>query len=269
MTAPASSTLLAEAPAGRHLAQFHRDAAALADSVQLFLEGGLRRGNSLLVIATAESADRVLELLNESKFHPQALISSGQLEMCDAKALLRQIMGNGSPEWPRFRSTLGAILERIRPFGHGTRVYCELSGVLWRDGNSRGAVEIEEHWNTLARAYAFSLYCGFVFDMQSEESYAGPLEELGDTFSDILGNAEDERFEIALDRASKEIFGISLSQMAGMTKQNGARRFPGGQRSMLWMKRNLPMSTSQLAERARRYFHDSPSRSRDFLTPSP
>jgi MEDS: MEthanogen/methylotroph, DcmR Sensory domain len=256
MTAPGSSTLLAEAPAGRHLAQFHRDRHALAESVQLFLEGGLRRGNSLVAITTPESADSILERLNESKFHPQALISSGQLAMVDAAGLMQQFLSNGTPEWARFRSVVGAILERVRPFGRGTRIYCEISSLLWRDGNTRAAIEIEEHWNTLGRTHAFSLYCGFVLDTHCEESYGGPLEDLGNTFSDILGTVEDDRFEVALDRASKEIFGIALSQMAGMTKQDGARRFPGGQRTMLWMKRNLPMSTGQLAERARRYYQE-------------
>ena len=260
MTVPVSSTLLAEAPVGRHLAQFHRDRDSLADSIQLFFEGGLRRGNCVVAIAAPESADLILDRLTQSKFHPQALISSGQLEVVDARALIGQFMLNGVPEWARFRSALSLILDRVRPFGRGIRIYCELSSLLWQDGNAEAAIQVEQHWNALGKASAFSLYCGYVFDTHSEESYAGPLEELGGTFSDILGTPEDERFEVALDRASKEIFGISLSQMAGMTKQDGARRFPGGQRTMLWVKRNLPMSTAQLAERARRYYQESPGR---------
>jgi len=94
-------------------------------------------------------------------------------------------------------------------------------------------------------------------DTQSEHSYAAPLEELGRTHSDILGTPEDEEFGVALDRASKEMFGIALTQMAGLSKQDETRRFPSGQRTMLWVKRNLPLSTSQLAERARHYFRDS------------
>ncbi|MEX2157583.1 MAG: hypothetical protein WD773_12190 [Gemmatimonadales bacterium] len=55
-----------------------------------------------------------------------------------------------------------------------------------------------------------------------------------------MATVEDERFAAALDRASKEVFGISLSQMAGLGKQEGERRFPSGQRTMLWVQRNLP-----------------------------
>ena len=106
----------------------------------------------------------------------------------------------------------------------------------------------------MAGTYPFALYCGYTMDTHCEKAYAAPLEELGRTHTDILGTPEDEQFGIALDRASKEIFGISLTQMAGVSRQDGARRFPSGQRAMLWVKRNLPMSTAQLAERARHYF---------------
>jgi len=80
---------------------------------------------------------------------------------------------------------------------------------------------------------------------------------LGRTHTDILGTPDDEQFAVSLDRASKEIFGISLTQMAGVSRPEGARRFPSGQRTMLWVKRNLPMSSGQLAERARQYFRDN------------
>jgi len=42
-----------------------------------------------------------------------------------------------------------------------------------------------------------------------------------------------------------------------VSKQDGERRFPTGQRTMLWVKRNLPSSTARLAERARHYFKDA------------
>ena len=130
--------------------------------------------------------------------------------------------------------------------------------MLWQDENTEGAIRLEELWNALAGTHQFALYCGFTMDTHSERAYASPLEELGRTHSDILGTPEDERFGAALDRASKEILGISLSEMAGASKLDGARRFPSGQRTMLWVKRHLPMSTTQLAERARVYYQESP-----------
>lgn len=250
------SNLLAEAPAGRHVAQFHRDADALTESAYLFLEGGLRRGNTIVVIATPANAERFEARLSAGKFHPTALRSSGQVEILDAATTIEQFMSAGMPEWGRFRTALSGVLDRVQALGRGVRIYGDIGGILWKDGNTQGAIRLEELWNALARLYPFALYCTYMLDTQCEESYAGPLEDLGRTHTEIVATVEDERFAAALDRASKEMFGISLSQMAGMGKQDGERRFPSGQRTMLWVKRNLPSSTARLAERARHYYQD-------------
>ena len=250
-------SLLAEAPPGRHFAQFHRDRDGLVESVFAFLEAGLRRGNSVLVVATAEQVKVTFERLRASKFDPNSLCKSGQLAVLDAHALLEQFVIDGAPEWAEFRSAVQPVLSRLQPHGRGSRVYSELAHTLWDAGNTAAAIRLEDFWNAMARTYPFALYCGYTMDTHCEKAYAAPLEELGRTHTDILGTPEDEQFGIALDRASKEIFGISLTQMAGVSRQDGARRFPSGQRAMLWVKRNLPMSTAQLAERARQYFRNN------------
>ena len=247
-------SLLIEAPPGRHFAQFHRERDALVDSVFSFLEAGLRRGNSVLVIAAPDQVAVLFERLAASKLHPKSLGNSGQLAVLHSDRILEQFVANALPEWADFRSVLGPVISRMQPFGRGIRIYSELASALWGAGNTDAAVRLEDFWNALGSAYPFALYCGYTMDTHSEHSYAAPLEELGRTHSEILGTAEDEQFGIALDRASKEIFGISLTQMAGVTRQDGARRFPSGQRTMLWVKRNLPMSTAQLVEKARQYF---------------
>jgi len=264
MTSPASTLLLVEAPTGRHFAQFHRDTDdqdrrrdTLTESALAFVEAGLQRGDSVLVIAGTDHRDRLFDRLAEGKFRPQLLHNPGQLSVLDAGEILAQLVADGLPEWAPFRNALAPVLSRLQPSGRGTRVYCEMANALWQAGNTSAAIRVEDFWNALAGTYPFSLYCGYTMDTHSEHSYAAPLEELGRTHSDILGTPEDEEFGVALDRASKEIFGISLTQMAGVSKQDETRRFPSGQRTMLWVKRNLPLSTSQLAERARHYFRDS------------
>ncbi len=263
MTAPAGSPLLTNAPHGRHFAQFHRDTKSqdrrrdtLTESALVFVEAGLRRGDRVVVVAGADQQDRLFERLAAGKFRPQSLRDPGQLSVLDAGQITGQFVAGGLPEWTPFRNVLAPVLSRVQPSGRSTRVYSEIANVLWQAGNTAAAIRVEEFWNALAGTYPFSLYCGYTMDTQSEHSYAAPLEELGRTHSDILGTPEDEEFGVALDRASKEIFGIPLTQMAGLSKHDETRRFPSGQRTMLWVKRNLPLSTSQLAERARKYFRD-------------
>lgn len=263
MTAPAGSHFLTDAPTGRHFAQFHRDTEeqdrrrdTLTESALVFVEAGLRRGDSVVVIARAAQRDRLFERLAAGVFRPQSLRDPGQLSVLDAEQFTADVAAGGLPQWAPFRNALAPVLSRRQPSGRPTRVYSEIANALWQAGNTAAAIQVEDFWNALAVTYPFSLYCGYTMDTQSEHSYAAPLEELGRTHSDILGTPDDEQFGVALDRASKEIFGIALTQMAGISKQDGARRFPSGQRTMLWVKRNLPLSTPQLAERARHYFRE-------------
>lgn len=259
MSSPLVSALLIEAPVNRHFAQLHRDPQDLTDAVTLYLETGLRRGNPVVVIAAPVHTDRFLTRLREDGLDPAGFLKSGQLELHDAELTLRKFMYNDTPDWEDLRRAIGSVLERVRAFGRGTtRVYGEMVNVLWQEGKQKAAIRLEEYWNELARLYPFSLFCSYMLDVHRDHTYNGPIEEIGRTHSDMIGTAEDERFRVALDAASRDVFGVPLSQMVGFSRNNeGERRFPSGQRTMLWVKRNLPSASAAVLERARRYYEDS------------
>ncbi|HLZ44310.1 MAG TPA: MEDS domain-containing protein [Gemmatimonadales bacterium] len=254
------SALLIDAPVHRHFAQLHRDPQVLTEAVTLYLQTGLRRGNGVVVIATPDHIDLFLNQLRREDLDPGTYLKSGQLELHDAELTLRKFMRNDVPDWEDFRRAMAAVFERVRAFGRGTtRAYGEMVNVLWHEGKQEAAIRLEEYWNELARLYPFSLFCSYMLDVHHEQTYAQPLEEIGRTHSDILGSMEDERFRMALDAASRDVFGVPLSQMVGFSRQrnSGEERFPSGQRTMLWVKRNLPSASAALLERARRYYEDS------------
>jgi hypothetical protein len=260
LTTSLISALLIEAPVNRHFAQLHRDPQSHTDAVTLYLETGLRRGNSVVVIATPEHVDAFLARMRETGTDSGTFINSGQYEVHDARATLALFMRNGMPNWEDFRDVAGSVFERIRAFGRGTtRAYGEMVNVLWEEGQPEAAIRLEEYWNELARLYPFSLFCSYLLDVHHDHAYNGPLEEIGRTHSDIIGTAEDERFRVALDAASRDVFGVPLSQMVGFSRHHheGEQRFPSGQRSMLWVKRNLPSAAGAVLERARRYYEES------------
>jgi hypothetical protein len=260
MAANLVSALLIDAPVHRHFAQLHRDSQSLTDAVSLYLETGLRRGNSVIVIATPAHTDLFLSRLRQNELDPGPCVQSGQLELHDAAATLRLFMREGMPDWTEFRNALGAVFERIRAFGRGTtRAYGEMVNLLWQEGKQEAAIRLEEYWNELARLYPFALFCSYMLDVHQDQAYHGPLEEIGRTHSEILGTPEDERFRVALDAASRDVFGVPLSQMIGFgrSRASGESRFPSGQRTMLWVKRNLPSASATLFERARQYYEES------------
>jgi DcmR-like sensory protein len=260
MSSSLVSALLIEAPVNRHFAQLHRDPQALTDAVTLYLQTGLRRGNGAVVIATPQHVDLFLNTLRREGMEPGTYMKSGQLELHDAELTLRKFMRHDMPDWEDFRRAMAAVFERVRAFGRGTtRAYGEMVSVLWQEGKQDAAIRLEEYWNELARLYPFSLFCSYMLDAHEHDTYRGPIEEIGRTHSDVLGTAEDERFRIALDAASRDVFGVPLSQMVGFSQhgQPGEQRFPSGQRTMLWVQRNLPSASAALLERARRYYEES------------
>src|SRR5437762_3358442 len=216
MSSPPVSALLIEAPVNRHFAQLHRDPEALADAVALYLQTGLRRGNPVVVIACPLHTDLFLTRLREDELDTAVFLKSGQLELHDAEQTLRKFMRNDMPDWEDFRRAMASVFERVRAFGRGTtRAYAETVNLLWQEGKQDAAIRLEDFWNEFARLYPFALFCGYMLDVHNEHAYAGPLEEIGRTHSDIIGTAEDERFRVALDAASRDGFRVPLAEMVG------------------------------------------------------
>jgi hypothetical protein len=253
-----SSTLLVDAPVGRHFAQLHRDTTGLVQSVSRFVESGLVRGNGVVLVATPGHTDAVMEHLRLAAIDPDAFRRSGLLAVYDAQGLLDRFTRAGMPQWTEFRRVVGGALESVTLLSRGApRAYGEMVNLLWRDGRPAAAIRLEEYWNELAKIYPFCLFCGYMMDSHHAACYRGPLHEIGRCHSDVIATHEDDRFRHALDAACIDVFGIPLSQMLSLSGQEeypGESRLPGGQRTMLWIMRHMPSSSADVLERTRRYY---------------
>ena len=254
-------TLLINAPVGRHFAQFHRDNAGLADAVTLFIDAGLQRGTGVIVIASNSNMPLFEERLLGAGIDIGAFDRAGQLRLLSAEAVMSQFMRGGMPDWTDFRRTMSPILEGVQKFGQSsTRAYGEMVNLLWKDGRQVAAVRLEEYWNELAHLYPFSLFCGYTLESHNHESYLAPLHEIGRTHSSILTSDDDEAFRTALESASKDLFGVSLTQLISCTGYEdypGESRLPIAQRTMLWITKNIPTSSAAVLERARSYYENN------------
>ena len=239
---------------GSHFVQFHNNSVTLAKEVAGFVAAGLREEEGVILIATAEHTTLIVQQLIAAGISAAACEARGQLRMLDAEATLASFMGLAIPNWPRFRDTIGAQISEIRAGGfQKIRAYGEMVNVLWRKGNSAAAIRLEECWNDLGKIYNFSLLCAYLLDGLSESSYAGPLHEIGRTHSDVLAGDADERLRRAVDAASAEIFGTPLSSLLSLSESlPGEQRLPVGRRTVMWLKRTMPLKVSDILDRARR-----------------
>ncbi|MFN2564611.1 MAG: ATP-binding protein [Gemmatimonadaceae bacterium] len=147
-----------------HRVQFYEDERFLASTVADFLAAGLTVGQSLVVIATESHRTAFTRQLKLEGFDVDGAAGIGQLTLLDARQTLDRFMVGAAPDGERFRATVGAVLEAARARGGNRavlRLYGEMVDLLWRDGNTDGAIRLEELWNDLAKDYEFQLLCAY------------------------------------------------------------------------------------------------------------
>jgi hypothetical protein len=249
-------TLLVEAPAGRHVAQLHRDSRSLVTSVGLYVATGLERGAGVVIVATPDHTEAILRYVGRAGLDAGAMRRSGQFIVLDAEATLARILRGGQPVWSEFQRIMGPVIEHLHRFGPAScRAYGEMVNVLWSRGKYAAAVQLEEYWNALAQTLQFSLLCSYVVDSHDHGCYHTPLADIGRTHSEIITGDDDEAFLKALDKASEDVFGAPLSETISAAPEHepGEHRLPSAQRTMLWIERMLPTSSADILQRARAY----------------
>ena len=249
-------TLLVEAPAGRHLAQLHRDARSLVASVGLYVAAGLERGAGVVIVATPDHTEAILRYAGSAGVDVDALRRSGRFIVLDAEATLARILRGGRPVWSEFQRIIGPVIAHLQRFGQAScRAYGELVNLLWSRGKFAAAIELEEYWNALAQTQPFSLFCSYLIDSHDHRCYHQPLADIGRTHSEIITGDDDEALLRALDKASEDVFGAPLSETISVAPEHepGEHRLPAAQRTMLWIERMLPTSSADILHRARGY----------------
>ncbi len=147
-----------------HRVQFYDTDDFLALTVANFLEEGLRGGQPLVVIATESHRLSFASRLKSKGHDVDRASGSGQLMLLDARDTLERFMVGSVPDPDRFKTVVGTALQSARQLGGGTavlRLYGEMVDLLWRDGNTEGALQLEQLWNDLAHTYEFSLLCAY------------------------------------------------------------------------------------------------------------
>jgi hypothetical protein len=155
-------------PAGfpGHDVHFYRSESALTDSVVDFLADGIRVGQPIIVIATAEHRKAFIDGLRAQKLDPDELFAGRVAVWLDARETLNLFMEGSRPNRELFMATVGSVFEKLLDKRHYliVRAFGEMVDLLWKDGNIDGAILLEQYWNELALKYKYSLLCGYSID---------------------------------------------------------------------------------------------------------
>ena len=146
-----------------HIVHFYDNDDVLAATVADFLAEGLVSNQPLVVIATPPHREVFLARLRSKGFDLEYLRRAGRFVLLDAHETLAQLMDGGTPDPRKFNTHVGAIIERTRrDNGHATiRAFGEMVDLLWQQGNTTGAIRLEELWNELGARFAISLLCAY------------------------------------------------------------------------------------------------------------
>jgi hypothetical protein len=239
-----------------HLVQLYgKDDRLLTGNVSRYLSEGLRRGEGLVVIATAEHRSSIASQLRLEVGYSQAVLE-GRLVFLDARETLSRLLRNGQPDPDLFRSVVASTVSRVQErAGHSVvRAYGEMVGLLWQDGEFTAAAELENHWNSLLASSDVSLFCAYPVDIFGEEFQMDTVDAVLCAHTHLL--PVDEALEAALNRAMEEVLGGRVEGIRKLMRSNHRPSWgviPRPEAIILWLRNNLPGSAEEIVTLARHY----------------
>jgi len=149
-----------------HEVGFYSDDRSLLDDLTLFIGAALRAGNAAIVISTESHRDSLLPRLQAYGLDVGAAIEQGRYIALDAAVALPTFMLNGIPDPVRFMKVLGDLIATAGKAGKGEQarvaIFGEMCHLLWAQGKTEAAIQVEKLGNLLVKRYDVDILCGYV-----------------------------------------------------------------------------------------------------------
>ena len=206
-----------QASGSAHVVQFYENDHFLAAAVADFLAAGLSAGQPLVVIATEPHRQAFDLRLRAKGIDTDYAVRNGYLTMLDARETLAHFMTGASPDPVRFKQIIGSVLDKSIQTRTQTcvRAYGEMVDLLWKDGNTDGAIRLEEMWNDLGRTYSFSLLCAYAMGNFYKESHGTDFQRICHAHGEVIPT---ERF-VRSDEPAR-LLEITLLQQRAQALEN-------------------------------------------------
>lgn len=144
-----------------HVCQIYGDDNTFLDALEGYVGGGLRAGESVIVIATHAHLESLRGRLAALGVDLDKAVAEDRFIPLDAAATLAQFMVNGWPDDQRFAKVVSGIIHRARHGNRKVRAFGEMVAVLWARGHYAATVRLEHLWNKLLETEQFPLFCAY------------------------------------------------------------------------------------------------------------
>jgi hypothetical protein len=168
-----------------HFVEFYETTAFLVGTVADFLVPALRAGDSAIVVATPEHRAAFASAISAEQIDLDAATRAGRYQALDAAEVLATFMHRGGPDPIRFAQVAGSLIDRASEGGRQVKVYGEMVALLWKDGDVRSTIALEDLWNDLAVARSFALLCAYPMQDFDDDARAA-FKHICSQHSDVI-----------------------------------------------------------------------------------
>lgn len=252
--------LLEDPHSGGHFVQLYAaDDSALINNAGRYLWEGLRRGEGILVVATAEHQESFSRYLGRLGADVPGSLANGQLVFLDAHHALAGFMTSGQPDWVQFEKVMRGAMRQLgsREGMQGLRAYGEMVGILWNTRRFAAAIRLEQFWNRLLEQSGFSLYCAYAIDIFGPEFAPSNLDGVLGEHTHFIPAELDGQLEAALNRSMDEVLGAEANGLRMRIKAQSDPSWavmPAAESIILWLQKFLPAQAEDIRTRARKYY---------------
>ena len=174
----------------RHSVHFYDRPSSLIDRVCEYVREGIRAGDAAIIIVTPAHLQSIDACLGARGFDVPELRKSGQYVSLDAEQTLELFMVSGRPDRQRFSEVVGGQLLRMHATHTRVRAFGEMVALLWAEGNSKAALELEDLWNELLGHHPFSLLCAYSLDVLGKPASLQTVVDIAVLHGRVLGTVE-------------------------------------------------------------------------------
>jgi hypothetical protein len=144
-----------------HVVQIYESEQVFLDLLGGYVSGGIRNGDSVVIIATPAHIRALNERLKADGFDPFYLTLKDQFIPLDAEETLSKFMVNGWADEILFRHTITEVIKRAKRYNRKVRAFGEMVAILWAQGNTGATVQLEHLWNKFSETESFCLFCAY------------------------------------------------------------------------------------------------------------
>ncbi len=144
-----------------HAVQIYGDETIFMDALEGFVGSGLRKGEGVILIATANHLHILEKRLRGSWLDIDRARWEERYVAVLAQETLGKFMRNGKPDEALFTQTAAALLARARGNERRVRAFGEMVAILWAEGNAGAAIQLENLWSKLQAVEKFPLFCAY------------------------------------------------------------------------------------------------------------